>query len=287
MPGRKGQASKTGPVAYGQDYYALYCSVEGDLPYGRSDHWLSFFGRIADRIVEDIKPRTVLDAGCAMGLLVEALRDRGVDAEGVDISDYAISQGREDVRPHLWVGSILEPLPGRYDLIVCIETLEHLAKADAEKAVDNFCEHTDDVLFSSSPGHFKEVTHVNVQPTAYWAELFARHGFLRDLEIDLGTVLNRWAGRYRRSEEPLHRLVADYERQLWRLTDEVTELRELAHEHRTQLVKLREQTRAQLDSATAELERVTRELDSIKRSRAYEMAVRARGAYRRLVPRRG
>src|SRR5688500_7735012 len=112
-------------MAFDEYYYANCCG----RPYARDDHWLTFFGRIADRIVADIAPRRVLDAGCAMGLLVETLRARGVDAVGLDISSYAIDRVHESVKPFCRQGSIAEPLDGRFDLIVCIEVLEHMPAA--------------------------------------------------------------------------------------------------------------------------------------------------------------
>ena len=154
---------------YDEHYYRHYC---GALPYERSEGWLRFFGGVADRIVQDLAPRTVLDAGCALGLLVESLRDRNVEAFGIDISEYAIANVRPDIAPFCWQGSITEPLPRRYDLIVSIEVLEHLPRAAAEAAVANLCRHTDDVLFSSSPIDYRETTHFNVQPPEYWADLF-------------------------------------------------------------------------------------------------------------------
>src|SRR5262245_43923444 len=109
------------------DCYNRYYFEHGcGRPYQRDDEWLEFFGAIADKIVKGIAPPTVLDAGCAMGFLVEGLRARGVDAWGVDISEYAIGQVHESLRPYCWVGSLAEPLPQRYDLIVCIEVLEHM-----------------------------------------------------------------------------------------------------------------------------------------------------------------
>src|SRR3954471_23602195 len=104
--------------AYDAFYYANYC---GDRPYDRDEKWLRFFASIADALVAGIAPRTVLDAGSAMGFLVEALRDRGVEADGVDVSEYAVGQVRADVRPFCRVGSVTEPFARRYDLIVCIE----------------------------------------------------------------------------------------------------------------------------------------------------------------------
>jgi SAM-dependent methyltransferase len=211
-------------------YYAHSCG----RPYGRDAEWLRFFGTVADRIKADILPASaatppaggrVLDAGCAMGLLVEALVDRGVDAYGIDISEYAISQAAPAIRDRVRVGSLTAPLDGRYDLIVSIEVLEHMPPADARLALANICAHTDDVLFSSSPNDFGESTHVNVQPPEAWAEAFAREGLLRDLEYD-ASFITPWAVRYRRRSEPVPRLVREYERTAARLAIERNELRQ-------------------------------------------------------------
>src|SRR5262245_18784647 len=107
-----------------QLYDAFYFAHDCGRPYQRDEVWLDYFAAIADRVLSDIRPCTVLDAGCAMGFLVEALRDRGVDAVGVDISEYAIQQVRPDIRSSCWVGSVIDPFPLKYDLIVCIEVLE-------------------------------------------------------------------------------------------------------------------------------------------------------------------
>src|SRR5512142_694252 len=118
--------------AYGAEYFEHSCG----LPYKRSEpHWLHFFGRIADEIVAQLSPRRVLDAGCAKGFLVEALRDRGVAAFGFDISDYAIGEVRDDIRPYCWVADIAESVSEHYDLITCIEVLEHLPEERALVAI--------------------------------------------------------------------------------------------------------------------------------------------------------
>jgi hypothetical protein len=202
---------------YDAGYFAHHCSP--DHPYERTEPWLQFFGRAADRIASEIAPGTTLDVGCAHGFLVEALRDRGIDAKGFDVSEFAISQVRDDVRPHVWVGSALDPIPGRYDLVTCIEVLEHLEEREADTAVANLCSVTDDVVFTSTPDDYREETHVNVRPLDYWTGLFARHGFVRDLEFD-GGYLTWWAARYRRRRDGWPSVVADYERQVWRLKEE-------------------------------------------------------------------
>jgi len=134
------------PVPQAADFDEYYYRNCCGQPYERNDAWLTFFGRIADRIVADIGPRRVLDAGCAIGLLVEALRGRGVEAEGIDLSTWAIEHATDAAKPFVREGSISEPLPGRYDLIVCIEVLEHMPSDEADQAIANFAAHTDDEI---------------------------------------------------------------------------------------------------------------------------------------------
>jgi SAM-dependent methyltransferase len=193
---------------FGEAYYLNDCG----RPYQRDAHWTAFFGRIADDIVAGIQPRRVLDAGCAMGLLVEALRDRGVEAFGFDLSSYAIARITAPTRQWCWEASVMDEIEGRYDLIVCQEVLPHLPLADAEGAVANFCRHTDDVLFSVSP-YPPAPLHANIAPPDHWAGVFAAHGFFRDFNFDAGAI-TPWAVRYRRSDTPVTRVIAEYERQL-------------------------------------------------------------------------
>ena len=202
---------------YNQEYYHTDC---GPIPYEEPEQWEIFFGAIADRIVQDLRPRTVLDAGCAMGYLVAALRERGVEAYGIDISDYAICCVREDIRPYCAVGSLLDPLPEglpeQYDVVVTIEVLEHLYADAGEKAIQNLCSLADTVIFSSSPDDFTEKTHLNVQQREYWARLFAENGFYDDLNYR-PTYITYHADCYRKKSDVL-RQIEDYERNI-RLMD--------------------------------------------------------------------
>lgn len=222
-------------------YNAFYYSHNCGRPYQRDEEWLGFFGSIADRIVRDIGPGTALDAGCAMGFLVETLRARGVAAVGMDISEYAIENVHQDVRPYCSVGSITEPLPRRYDLIVCIEVLEHLSPLEADQAIANLCQHADDILFSSTPYDYKEATHLNVRPPDYWAQKFALHGCFRDVDFD-GSFITPWTIRFRKTDEPAWRIVYGYERRHWQLEKEIEARRQLTIEQQRLLA---EQTQAE------------------------------------------
>jgi SAM-dependent methyltransferase len=215
---------------FDERYFAKSCGE----PYERSEDWLNLFSIFSERIQNEINPGSVLDAGCAMGFLVEKLRERGVEAWGVDISEYAIGEVASKVKEYCWVGSVTEPFPRRYDLIVSIEVLEHLAPQDSETAVANLCNFCDDVLFSSTPYDYKEASHINVQPVEYWAELFAKEGFTRDVNFN-ASFITPWTVRYRKTGNPLHRIVRDYERKFWFLWKENNDLRERIFELEDQI----------------------------------------------------
>jgi SAM-dependent methyltransferase len=196
-------------------YYAHGCGV----PYRRDEGWLAQFGRIADAMIRELQPQTVLDVGCAIGLLVEALRTRGVEAYGIDVSEYAIGEVHPSIREFCRVGEATAPFGRQYDLITCIEVLEHMPPEAAPAAVANLCAHAGGVLFSSSPLDFAEVTHFNVQGPEYWARLFAQQGFFRAVDVD-AAFLTPWAVYFRRDDRPQAAIVADYERRFWHLRQE-------------------------------------------------------------------
>jgi SAM-dependent methyltransferase len=238
-------ADQTAPVApqegagvqpeYGSYYYRHDCGI----PYERNEHWLGFFGDIADRIVRDLHPTSFLDAGCAMGFLVEAMHQRGVDAWGVDVSEYAISQVHESVADRCKVASLTEPPARRYDLVSCIEVLEHIAPEDTEKAIANLCAASDRLLISTTPDDYSEATHLNVQPPESWSAALAGHGFFRDLERDF-SYITPWAALYTRVEEPVAETVRRYDRAWARLRRETTDVRTALLEAQGRLSEIEE-----------------------------------------------
>jgi 2-polyprenyl-3-methyl-5-hydroxy-6-metoxy-1,4-benzoquinol methylase/glycosyltransferase involved in cell wall biosynthesis len=175
---------------YDKEYFEKHYNP----PYKRSEpRWLDFFNHIADELVRSLKPRTMLDVGCAIGFLVEALWRRGVQAYGIDLSNYAIHQVPEDLKGFCAVKSVLEPLPESflltYDLITCIEVLEHMSHDEGQIAVKNIASKTRCILFSSTPhDDLAEPTHVNVRPVLYWLQSFAEVGFYPDLRFDASFV---------------------------------------------------------------------------------------------------
>ena len=117
-------------------YFAHGCG----RPYQRDKEWLDFFGSIADRIVSDIEPKTVLDAGCGEGYGLAMLADGaaadarlvGVDLEGPVVAHASATYGHPggDGRPRVEVHEAeLMALPLDDDVVdvtVSFQVIEHL-----------------------------------------------------------------------------------------------------------------------------------------------------------------
>lgn len=177
---------------YNKSYYEESYQEEGGGSYANKKLWYPFFDQIAQKIAETYQPKTVLDAGCAYGYLVEAFRKRGIESYGIDISEYAISHVDKSIQAFCSAQSITEPLPKefpkKFDLIISIEVLEHLTAEEGEQALKNLCNYTDTFIFSSTDSDIEDITHINVQRKEYWARIFAQNGFFRELQQSLDYI---------------------------------------------------------------------------------------------------
>jgi SAM-dependent methyltransferase len=202
---------------YNAYYYSHYQGPEYDPT---TAHWQTFFATISLRLTEIFQPKSSLDAGCAMGILVGAMRERGVDADGIDISEYAIAKADERAAGHVWVADLTQPLAKHYDIATCIEVLEHIEAGQVEQVIENLCSAADTIVFSSTPDDFNEGTHINVRPPAYWLGLFADHGFIRRFDVDC-SFISPWAVAVQRRTAAQRQLVTDYETALWDMHREI------------------------------------------------------------------
>ncbi|MNW42157.1 bifunctional 3-demethylubiquinone-9 3-methyltransferase/ 2-octaprenyl-6-hydroxy phenol methylase [compost metagenome] len=202
-------------LTYNSYFFNEFYEKNGGGNYTNREQWEPFFYSIADNIIERFNPKTVLDAGCATGYLVEAFRARGVEAYGIDISDYAISNAKEEIRQYLEVQSILDPLPSyfpqKFDLVITLEVLEHLFPEEGKVALEKLCEYSDNIIFSSTPNDIDDRTHVNVQLGEYWVRLFAENSFFHELIQPLDFICP-WAMHFVRKEaKDISNVIFDYE----------------------------------------------------------------------------
>ena len=90
--------------------------------------------RRAEFIIEKFHPKTVLDVGCAYGELVKGLDDMGVEAYGVDGSEYAINNSDPSIRSKLFkVNLNSDPFPFKdktFDVVGSFYSVEHIHDID-------------------------------------------------------------------------------------------------------------------------------------------------------------
>ena len=84
----------------------------------------------------EVDGRTLLDVGCGGGLLTEALARQGAKATGIDAGEaplavarlHAVEQGLDAAIAYAagTAESFLAEAPGTFDIVTCMETLEHV-----------------------------------------------------------------------------------------------------------------------------------------------------------------
>ena len=81
----------------------------------------------------------ILDVGCGKGFLLFDFTKvaPGIEVHGIDVSDYAIRNAKEEIKHRLQVGDATHlPWPDKYfDLVVSINTLHNLHCYDLDKAL--------------------------------------------------------------------------------------------------------------------------------------------------------
>jgi SAM-dependent methyltransferase len=129
------------------------------------------------RIIEIIRPRTVVDMGCGTGSTLRQFLENGISVIGVEASRAAIRASgnsalirRHDLRRPLHLGQ-------HFDLTWCFEVAEHIHPNHVDTFVDNLCRHSDIVTLSAAPPGQGGEGHFNEQPPSYWALLFERRGY--------------------------------------------------------------------------------------------------------------
>jgi len=172
---------------YGSDYYESHLGVEG---YFHDEGIIKFNHAVAENLVKQLHPATVLDVGCACGHLMSAFRDNGSEAYGIDSSSFALENVRDEHRQFVSRAALPDivlpdSFPKKYDLVSCIEVIEHIREEYNHKAIMALTGLSDTVLFSSTPDDFAEPTHINVHPVSFWCAEFAKVGYYPDMTVDL------------------------------------------------------------------------------------------------------
>ena len=131
-------------------------------------------------VMELLAPASVVDLGCGLGAWLAVFRRHGVgDIQGVDGS--YVSRDQLMIPEEAFTAYDLSTpyiSSRRYNLAISLEVAEHLPEASGRTLVNSLVHLAPVVLFSAAVPYQPGTNHVNCQWPEYWAELFARYGFV-------------------------------------------------------------------------------------------------------------
>lgn len=169
--------------SFSQNYFDSGNKKMGQYASYEAARFYPAFEAMADYIKRALNPIKVLDIGCAKGYLVDVFREKGIEAFGVDISQYAIDQSPINVLPFVGTCDLnTEALPfpdNHFDCIICMGTLEYISmqqhaliEINRVLAKDGFLLMT---TLDSVPEGDEMRKHAKSKNT--WMETFKRLGF--------------------------------------------------------------------------------------------------------------
>ena len=157
---------------YNPTYYAC---VDSDAMRSRD--------AMADSIVTDLKPKTLVDIGCGTGALLEAICMRGVQGVGMEYSDAGRAMC-EKRRLNVRKFNILTDTPPNdiknQDVAISFEVAEHLPESGADRFVELLCSLANVVVCSAATPGQGGADHLNEQPHDYWIARFRARSFEYD-----------------------------------------------------------------------------------------------------------
>jgi SAM-dependent methyltransferase len=150
----------------------------------------------------------VLDYGCSKGYLTRALRLLGVDAYGVDVSEYAVRQADAEVRDHVAQITKNNPVPWdlKFDWIITKDVLEHVPDSGLDEFFKNFSPLTkkmfhilplgDNGVFRI-PEYHLDRSHIQINNEHWWSDLFAQHGWnTTSIKHRVPGIKDNWAEKH-------------------------------------------------------------------------------------------
>jgi len=150
---------------------------------------------VCDAICKVLDPKSVIDAGCAVGDLIKEFDKRKIMCYGIE--------GTDNVVPYLlvpkdkvFIKDLRLPLNLglSFDLAICLEVAEHIDEECADQFVENLTNLSKRVLISAAPPGQGGHGHVNCQPYTYWVFKFVNRGFINGQSIQdrVKNLLKPW-----------------------------------------------------------------------------------------------
>ncbi|OGK47623.1 hypothetical protein A3A93_02945 [Candidatus Roizmanbacteria bacterium RIFCSPLOWO2_01_FULL_38_12] len=174
---------------YNREYYigssSGYKFAEGESWIGKQlRNIVNWYRALLIRIF--LNPKNCLDVGCGTGQLVSILRQSGIDAYGVEISEQAIELADKSIQPYLKKGDITK-LPykkDQFDLVLTFDVFEHVERSSIKTAIDETIRVSQKYILHKIYTrentwinwlHGKDRSHISVFSRRFWQNLFTEN----------------------------------------------------------------------------------------------------------------
>jgi magnesium-protoporphyrin O-methyltransferase len=128
--------------------------IRASVRAGRDQMRATLLGWLPD----DMRGMRLLDAGCGTGALAVAAAQRGAQVVAIDLSPTLVGIASERLpaglasRIDFRAGDMLDPALGRFDFVVCMDSIIHYEAADAVRVVAGLAQRTERaLLFTYAP----------------------------------------------------------------------------------------------------------------------------------------
>lgn len=168
---------RLGVIGPDQIYSDEYYAKRKEDPFRSESH------EIADVLVEQFDPDSVIDFGCAIGTYLERFEEHGVTIFGVEgnsVAFYHAVVPDDRLEQH----DLRQPFDPNeyYDLVLSVEVAEHIPEKYARTFVNTLAKSGETVVLTAAPPGQGGTHHVNEKPPEYWIQLFDDHEMEYDNE---------------------------------------------------------------------------------------------------------
>lgn len=155
---------------------------KGSIPNSRSSAKV-----IVPILFEAVRPQSIIDIGCGLGVWLNEFRRCGVKTiQGVD-GKWGIEGWERDLlipKENIEIfdfedkkGNLKCIQNQKYDMAICLEMAEHVSKERADFVIKTLTDAADVIYFSGATPHSGGMHHVNEQWQNYWIQKFSKRGF--------------------------------------------------------------------------------------------------------------
>lgn len=179
---------------------------------------------IAEAILKQYDPKSIIEFGCGNGELSKALAKAGIQVtalDGYSTPDFGgydnITYYKIDLNDPIALRDFLATQNQKSDVAICLEVAEHLNPGVSAALIDSLTSAADVVIFSAAVPQQDGEGHINCRNRTYWHGQFEKNNFLLKDSIRSQIRDNEEVGKWyalntvdyvRLNEEPS---IADYQ----------------------------------------------------------------------------